>query len=146
MRVEAKTKSGIRIHLEKDNVKKQTRVESASASTTFFRVEMADGSRVDLSESLSGVPIETSPPQSTPPKVEKKGSYTENLTKRLLQAKDIPSVQGRMNPPGKKRTADDDEKYKGEMVFTHKTSPEIAIYSKDKVVKDVDIKTMYKRR
>lgn len=49
-------------------------------------------------------------------------------------------------PPGKSAKVSKD-KYQGEMIWSHKTAPEIVIRSPSgKMIKDVDTASMYKRR
>lgn len=52
-------------------------------------------------------------------------------------------------PPGRsvKELPSEKDKYQGEMIWSHKTAPEIVIRSPSgKMVKDVDTASMYKRR
>ena len=55
----------------------------------------------------------------------------------------VKSVGGSLEP-NTPSTPVDPTKYRGEMVWTHKTAPELMIADQNKVIKDVDIATMYK--
>ena len=70
----------------------------------------------------------------------------EYKERKLLDPKDCPSVVTAFCVKGKAPRPDTD-KCTGEMVWTHKTSPEIVIRDKDgNIKKDVDYSKMYRRR
>jgi hypothetical protein len=105
---------------------------------------LTNGSALEVHEPIPGIALSHSDIREKPwilPAV------AASCTREVVKALDIPSVSTGLVPRGKSVPDEESIKYRGAMVWSHKTAPEIQIVSpKGKVIKDVDVSTMYKRR
>lgn len=160
------------LNIPRAQIAKLERVES-SFSDRFFLI-LKSGSRVELKELPSGFDVELiSSPKSkvifdTPrPDPVEKVVAEKQLTpmvrdtspRKLVLIKcrecasefnpyDTHNRDGYFNLCSNCYDEVDVQKFKGEMIWTHKTAPEIVIHDEGtgKTIKDVDISQMYKRR
>lgn len=57
MRITVKTRHNVRIHLRPDTIKSQRKV-NIDEHNFFYEITILDGSRLELSESIPGIPFE----------------------------------------------------------------------------------------
>ena len=132
----------MRITLNHDGIVSQTRVTCNTG--TWVVLALTNGSALEVHEPIPGIVLSHSDIREKPLVL---SSTIVGYKPEIVKALDIPSVSTGLVPRGKSVPDEESIKYRGAMVWSHKTAPEIQIVSpKGKVIKDVDVSTMYKRR
>jgi len=133
---------GTKIKLDKKQVVKQTKTIKQN-NQAVYNLFLTNGHVLILSEPLKDFDIEVVALERVESSKSKEFTpYFEQSLPKAPPTSDNPlmiSAQGKRFLP--------ECAYRGEMVWTHKTAPEIRISKPNgQIIKDVDIEKMYKRR
>jgi len=142
--IDVQTNLGLKFKVNPSQIVNQIKISNGHQS--WYELHLVSGSKIKLMEpipSLGCVEI-------TERLVAQDLSYSNVLLsiKQPLRAEDCPSVQSGAWTGKKIQSEDSEQKYKGEMLWGHKTAPELLIVDKasKQIIKDVDLTKIAKRR
>lgn len=132
---------GSKVKIDQTKIIKQTKTIKENNSTEYA-IHLVNGQTITLKEPSDRFEIETIDLKA---KAKASDHFTPYNEPSLPKAPPTSNSTIMVLAKGKNNLSSDT--YRGEMVWTHKTAPEIRISkSNGQIVKDVDISKMYKRR